>query len=123
MANAFAEARFQERRSQAGPGEDGGHVVLPRLHRITFDDRAATLAHEVDRGPQEGNADPLLTAILAHEQARHRPDRRIIHLLEHARPFEGGIFLTRRDGTPADRFAVEIAQDAGRRPRIYKIPY
>jgi hypothetical protein len=108
---------------QTVPDERSGNVVRLRLDGICFDDFSALLLDVRNRGTQKLHAQSLPPLIFADEQTRDRPHRRVIDRLQNAGSLQGWVVFTRSHGTPADGFALQIADDSRRRPRLDELEH
>src|SRR5262249_48962179 len=80
-----------------------------------LDDLRAALPSVRHRGLEHPHRQPLPAKGARDEQARHRPNRRVVEALEDARALQSRAALARRDGAPCDRTVAHIAEQ----PRLH----
>src|SRR3712207_5009425 len=76
--HALREPGLAISRGQTSPGEDVGHAVLLRFHRVSFDDLAAAPLYVLYGRPEQPHRDAPAPERLVHEEAHHRPDRLLV---------------------------------------------
>ena len=93
-------------------------------HRVALECAGAALAGEVNGGTCERTADSAAAEARAGDEAGHGPDALVGLVLVSAFPGDAGleqqprVGSERLDRAPADRLAVEVGDEAARRPGI-----
>ena len=100
------------------------HVVVRRRigsHRTAFDDAGVMGAGIVDHSLQQRACKILSAKFAIDEEARHRPDRRVINAWQCAVSLQRSLALTRRDRTPSDRLLFVVGENADRRAVAHQL--
>src|SRR5439155_4395705 len=106
---------LEEGRGEAGVDERVGETALPRLDRVALNDTRALSPRVVHSSLQQPAGNSLAPVGTGHEETNNRPDRLVVHGLEHARAFQPRVVGARLQGAPAYWLAAVISEHAGNR--------